>query len=98
MIEQRDLFHQPPAQRHSATSVAAAESMLGKTEAPRERVFACIREHGPITDERIAELTGMNANTSRPRRIELVDMGLVKAGGISRRTRSGRKATAWVAV
>lgn len=57
-------------------------------------VYDAIREHGPLTDERIAELTGLAANTARPRRLELERAGKVEAAGASR-TRSGRRAVAW---
>lgn len=60
-------------------------------------VLACIEAHGPVTDERIAELTGLAANTARPRRLELERAGRIEAVGASR-TRSGRRAVAWAVV
>lgn len=60
-------------------------------------VFACIREHGPITDAAGAELAGLPENTYRPRRLELHRAGKIKAVGYSR-TKSGRKAVAWAVV
>ena len=96
MIIQPDLFSQAPAQRHSSTSREAARLIDPTANKLRQRVFDCIREHQPVTDERIAELTGLNPSTARPRRIELVQAGLIRAGGVSRKTRSGRNAVAWV--
>jgi predicted HTH transcriptional regulator len=89
-----DLFSQPPAQRHSDTSVAAAESVATSTTYLRGRVFEAIREHEALTDEQITKVTGIPANTARPRRVELMQAGAIKAVGKSR-TASGRHATAW---
>lgn len=87
-----DLFS-IPAQRHSETSVAAV-SMQGKTACLRGRVYEAIRQHGNLTDEQITKVTGIPANTARPRRVELLQSGAIKAVGKSK-TRSGRHATAW---
>ena len=91
------LFSRPaPAQQHSITSMRAADSMDTATlNALQRRVleFIAWREAG-ATDEEIADELGMNPSTVRPRRVELVRRGLVVEAG-TRRTRSGRKATAW---
>ena len=60
-------------------------------------VYEAIRKHGPISDERIAEVTGLPGNTCRPRRLELERAGKVVAAGATI-THSGRKAVAWAAV
>lgn len=84
-----------PAQRHSPTSVAAAQSQpRKKIEIDREKILAALAEHGPLTDEEIVERTGLEANTARPRRVELVRAGLVKAVGEGR-TRGGNRAARW---
>ena len=84
-----------PAQRHSPTSVAAAEALAPEAlNAAQRRVLAYLEEHGPATDEEIIAGTGMNPSTARPRRIELVRHGLVGEDG-ERRTASGRRATVW---
>ena len=90
------LFDQPPAQRHSLTSVAAAESIEASVSAPRERVRRAIETYGPVTDEHIAVVTGLSPNTARPRRVELVAAGIVMAHHATQTTASGRQATAWV--
>lgn len=97
MIEQLDIF-EPPAQRHSATSRAAAERIKDDTPTLREMVRCYIRDHGPVTDEQIAFGLAMNPSTARPRRIELVAEGLVRAHYEAGKTSSGRSATLWVAV
>lgn len=87
----------PPAQAHSATSVAAAMSVVDRTGAMRERVLAYLKaREGGATDEEMQDALGMNPNTQRPRRIELVQAGLVVGVGTGT-TRSGRSATTWFA-
>lgn len=91
------LFNQrPPAQRHSATSVAAAASLDDATLTKLHRkVLDYLQAHpAGATDEEIAWALGMNPSTERPRRIELVKRGLVVQAGV-KKAASGRKATAW---
>lgn len=81
----------------SDTSEMAAR-MLENPRTKRDRVYAVIVYHaGGITDETIAARTGMQLNTVRPRRVELVQMGLVRDSGMRRNTRSKRAAVLWVA-
>lgn len=87
----------PPRQRHSETSTAAAESIAPDTNRLRLKVLAAIREHGGITDEQGAEITGLTQNCYRPRRVELVQRGLVEDSRETRLTTSGRKAAVWCA-
>jgi predicted ArsR family transcriptional regulator len=84
-----------PSVRGSATSAAAADSLAPATlNAMQRRVLEYLAEHGPATDEEIATGLAMNPSTARPRRIELVRRGLVVEAG-TRKTKSGRYATAW---
>lgn len=93
------LFDDPPAQRHSPTSRAAAESIKPSTGTLRLRVLAYIRSAGAhgATDEELIDALGMAPSTARPRRIECVSAGWVHDSGRTRPTRSGRQATVWVA-
>ena len=92
------LFARPaPAQPHSPTSRAAAESLAPATlNAMQRRVYEFLawRPNG-ATDEEIAHELEMNPSTVRPRRIELARRGLIVEAG-SRRTTSGRMAVVWV--
>lgn len=90
----------PPAQRHSETSVAAAEAVAPLAKTYRAMVCEVIREAGAagMTDEEIIDATGLPPSTARPRRIELVGLGMVRDSGTTRKTRSGRKAAVWVIV
>ena len=85
----------PPAQAHSDTSTAAAEEIAPKAVRLRGVVLAFIKGAGGATDEEISTGTGLPPNTSRPRRVELVDMGLVRDSGTRRKTASGRSAVVW---
>lgn len=98
---QLDLFgsHPAPYQAHSSTSRAAAAwaDASGLAETARGRVLRCIIEHGPVTDEQIADLLAMNPSTQRPRRVELEADGLIVNYGLDVPARSGRLAARWVA-
>jgi predicted ArsR family transcriptional regulator len=98
---QLDLFgtHHAPYQAHSSTSRAAAAwaDASGLAETARGRVLRCIIEHGPVTDEQIADLLAMNPSTQRPRRVELEADGLIVNYGLDAPARSGRLAARWVA-
>lgn len=100
---QRDLFadYEPdaPFQAHSPTSADAATEIQPRTETLRRAVLAFLQQRGDegASDEEIQEALAMNPSTQRPRRIELVTMGLVRDSGRTRPTRSGRAAVVWVA-
>lgn len=87
------LFDQLPAQP-TETSRAAAKSMAKRAASLRTQVFEFIRDHGPCTDEEIANALRLNPSTARPRRIELVKADIVIPVGLAA-TASGHKATTW---
>jgi hypothetical protein len=82
----------------SETSKAAAErTREGVSGVIRKRVFGVIADAGAdgATDDEIVQSLGLPGDSVRPRRIELVRMGLVADSGFTRLTRSGREATVW---
>lgn len=91
-------YEKPPFQAHSETSEKAADAMHGISAEKRRQVLKAFLDHGPMTDEEVQELLGMNPSTERPRRVELVDKGCVRNSGRQRMTRSGRWAVVWEAV
>lgn len=94
-----DLFDPPPpAQRHSETSVNAANEIKPGAGTLRMAVLDFIGKCGDngATDDEVQVALGMNPSTQRPRRVELWDMGLVRDSGRTRLTRSRRKATVWI--
>jgi transcription initiation factor IIE alpha subunit len=84
-----------PCQRHSPTSRQAAESVRPHLGALQQRVLDFIRDRGGATDNEIIAGTGLSGSTVRPRRIELVQRGLVVDCGETRATETGRKAVVW---
>ena len=88
----------PPFQRHSETSHEAAEAIAHPSARLRHLVYECIRDSQQqgLTDEEVQLALDMNPSTERPRRVELVNAGLVRASGRVRPTRSGRNAVVWV--
>lgn len=97
MTTPRALFADPPAQQHSATSVAAAQAIRSNAQTLRARVLEYLQSRGETgaTDEEIQAGLGMAQNTQRPRRVELVAGGLVIDSGKTWATASGRQATVW---
>ncbi len=87
-----------PFQPHSATSREAAEKISPSLNELQRRVFSLVVRSGEkgMTDEELIEESGLAASTVRPRRVELVSLGLVVDSGRTRPTHSGRKAAIWV--
>ena len=86
-----------PFQGHSITSLEAAHAMKDLAPTMREKVFKVIEMHQPINDEGICWALGMNPSTERPRRVELVKAGRIKAQG-TMPTSTGRSSRCWVVV
>lgn len=88
-----------PFQPGSPESLAAAESKTFDAKTERDRVLNLLRTtHLSLSDEQIQLTLNMPANTERPRRVELVRMGLVEKTSLRARTASGRWAGTWRAV
>lgn len=92
MSEQAELFALPPAKvfnRHNAraTSIEAASRVRAGTA--KAKVYAALKVQ-PMTDDELVEATGLKVNTARPRRVDLVDDGLVVDSGQRR-----NKMTVW---
>jgi hypothetical protein len=86
-----------PFQSHSDTSRDAARSKQGDKKNEMSRVFWHLvncADHG-ATDEEVQHALGMIGSTERPRRVELMDGGIVVDSGGRRPTMSGRSATVW---
>jgi hypothetical protein len=90
----------PPAQRHSATSRAAAMLMEGSAGTMRSQIYTLLLGclPGGFTDEEGQEMLSMSGNTYRPRRVELQEVGLVIDSKLTRPTRAKRQAVVWKAV
>ncbi len=85
-------------QTHSDTSRQAAKKIETSADTVRGRVLRfLVKNVDGATDEAMQYAMWLNPNTQRPRRIELVERGLVKDSGVRRNTKSGRKAIVWEA-
>lgn len=94
------LHENPPAQQHSEPSKDAAEAIKAKCPTLRQRVYDCLvlfteSAMGGLTDAECQRILKIDPSTQRPRRIELVERGMVVDSGETRKTKSGRKATVW---
>ncbi len=84
---------------HPETSHEAAKDMKSSAATLRAMVLKQIRVSGNgLADEEGIALLKMNPSTYRPRRVELVERGLVKDSGRRTKTASGRSAIIWIAV
>jgi len=91
----------PKFQRHSPTSEAAAVSIAPHAGTLEAKIFAYLSGFPAgegATDEEMQFRIPMNANSQRPRRVALVNAGLVKDSGRTRPTISGNQAAVWVVV
>lgn len=71
-------------QRHSETSRQAAIGNYPRSGTQRARVLLLLAS-GPHTDNELVDLTGLSPSSVRPRRVELVEAGLVEDSGQRRK-------------
>lgn len=81
------------------TSRAAAVKVAPGAGTQRGRVLRCIVAAGAegATDDQVRDRLGLELNTIRPRRLELVEAGYVIDSGDTRMTPSGNPAVVWLA-
>ncbi len=87
-----------PAAPARAPSVAPVVMTTPVAQTQRARLLAWLAAHPCVTDEQIAEGTGLNPSAARPRRRELVEVGVVRRVDDAGRTRAGRRAARWAVV
>ena len=95
-MNQQTLFDEgAPYQRHSQTSKQAAKEINPHLNGLQTKVLDLLAgQPAGLTDEQMQIVLGMNPSTQRPRRIELMKLGLITEAG-TRKTRSGRNAVIW---
>lgn len=86
----------PPSQKHSGTSQAAAAQIKYKVGDLHRAILSHLLEVGGATDEQLMDALDMGGNTERPRRRELQLMGYIEDSGKTAVTRSGRSAVVWI--
>lgn len=82
------------------TSILAALAAVHAAARHRAQILGLILSAGPagMTREEIEERSGLAGNTVRPRCVELMASGLIRATEGTRATRSGRQAEILVGV
>lgn len=82
---------------NDGTSREAARSLEGQIPEMEWRVLEYLIRCGERggTDQEIQLATSLAESTERPRRVSLVQQGLVTDSGKTRRTQSGRLAIVW---
>ena len=89
-----------PFQKHSETSRAAADAMRGEaSKTLRAKVYEAIVASGDkgMTDPELQAELELTGSTQRPRRVRLVELGLVIDSGKRRDSSKGRSCTVWKA-
>jgi hypothetical protein len=75
------------------TSQRAARQVSVRSGTQRGRVLVHLWQYGRCTDPELQERLGLPASSQRPRRIELVELGLVAPNGTT--VRDGQEYTLW---
>ena len=86
-----------PARPYSDTGTslqAAAKLDPGRAKSQRSKILRLIRM-SPRTDHDLAESMGIDGNTIRPRRWELVHRGWIRDSGVTDVLPTGRRGTLW---
>jgi len=93
-----DRYPNYPGAQDRDTSQAAAAEIAPSVSRLRTMVFAYIEKTGDYgaTDQEVEDALRLGQNTSRPRRVELMQKGYICDSGVRRLNRSGRKAAVWV--
>lgn len=79
-----------------ATSRTAARAVSVKSGSGRGMLLRALRDAGSLSDYEMQNATGMKSSTQRPRRVELVDIGLVRPSSELTRRHEGSAWTVWV--
>lgn len=89
----RTLFDAP--HNGTDTSVSAAKAATPAMTARRATVLRAIIQHGPATQEQIADRLAWPIQSVNPRVNELARLNLIRDTGERRPTRSGKRAAVW---
>lgn len=92
-VQQESVADTPGKVRSDAPATSGAAARTIRTGTARYRVLTMIAYAGPVTDHQLQHGLQMNASTERPRRGELVDLGLVSPAGVA--VHEGREWTTW---
>lgn len=89
------LFNETPAVCSSPTGRAAAQRVGGKAKQQRERILRFLIECGSAgaTDDEIQQHLNIDGNSEWPRRVRLVELGVMYGTKRTRPTWTGSRAT-----
>jgi predicted transcriptional regulator len=73
------------------------DDLLNKLRPTQRPLYEALAEHGPMTDEQLQHHLDQPANKVCPRRLDLVNLGLVEQAGVASTT-TGRRAKLWKVV
>lgn len=96
-MSQGQFFDRAPYQAHSPTSKDAAGQIAPNLGRLQAEVLRTLRVHGAMTDNELIAFLALSPSTIRPRRIELVKLGLVRQGG-EKVAANGRRSALWEAI
>lgn len=82
-----------PSKPTSAAAYASIQPSISETQ---QKVLDSLKRCS-ATDHELCASLGLNPSTLRPRRGELLDKGLIRDSGETRKTGSGRQAIVWSA-
>jgi hypothetical protein len=79
---------------NNSTSRDAARMALRDSTITRRAVYNCLSDAAEgMTDRQMQDLLGLDGNTQRPRRLELIMMGLVRDSGRKMLPDTGKRRT-----
>lgn len=89
-----------PGWKGKETSREAAKAIQGSVSRLEQIVIDTIRDHGPMTADQVAMVSGIDKLSIRPRCSQLADEdrkggALLKDTGTTRPNSSGKQATVW---
>ena len=84
-----------PGHNYVTTSIAAADTVISKALAIRQRVYSLLLNGNEITSQEASERLGVSHDNAWKRFSELRAKGLAEDSGVRRTNTSGRAAIVW---
>lgn len=84
-----------PGHRGVDTSRQAAEIIAPHVNRLEQVVIDALNDHGPLTSEEIAQVTGEDFDSIQPRTSELRAKGIIEDSAHRRKNRRGRNVIIW---
>jgi len=81
--------------RDTAKAAAANMQSIGKAQTIRETVYACLKQHGAMTADKCAEITGLDFLNVRRRMSELAKINMIEDTGERLPSSYGKPSIVW---